>query len=231
MAARRPLSQGSRAAGRGPLRVRLAKFPEPPSPTDLAARVSPAIKTIPAETTLWRVYFRGGKHPMAWNQFRSHGPVAGARFDHHGAQPNQQRRGILYAAVGIPTCLAEVFQATRVIDRHRRDPWLVGFRTASPLELLDLTGNWPTRAGASMSINSGPRPRAQRWARAIYAAYPAIHGILYASSMNANQPALALFERAASALPPFPRSNRALAEQPLLILLANAAARFDYAFV
>ena len=196
MAACWPLAKGSRAAGRRPLSVRLAKFPEPPPPTDLAAKVAPDVKTIPAGTTLWRVYFRGGRHPMAWNQFRSDGPVPGGRFDHHGGQPNSQGRAILYAALEGPTCLAEVFQAARVINRYRRDPWMVAFRTMSALDLLDLTGSWPTRAGGSMAINSGPRSRAQRWACAIYQAYPAIHGILYPSSMDANRPALALFERA-----------------------------------
>lgn len=209
----------------------MAKFPEPPSPIELASQITPDIKTIPAGTTLWRVYFRGGRHPVAWNQFRSHGPLPSGRFDHHGEHPNDPGRAILYAAVEGPTCFAEAFQATRVIDRRRRDPWIVAFATASPLDLLDLTGTWPTRAGGSMAINTGPRPRAQRWARAIYLAYPATHGILYPSSMNANRPALALFERALAAIPLHPRSNRALAEQPLLIPLANAAARFGYTVV
>jgi len=231
MAACWPLANGSRAAGRRPLSVRLAKLPEPPPPTDLAARVTAEIKTIPAGTTLWRVYFRGGSHPMAWNQFRSHGPMPSGRFDHHGGQPNDPRRAILYAAVEGPTCFAEVFQVARVINRHRRDPWMAGFCTTAALDLLDLTGNWPTRAGGSMAINTGPRPRAQRWARAIHAAYPAIHGILYPSSMDANRPALALFERALSAIPTHPRFNRALAELPLLIPISNAAARFGYAVV
>jgi hypothetical protein len=79
-----------------------------------------------------------------------------------------------------------------------------------------------------MAINTGPRPRAQRWARAIYAAYPTLHGIYYASSMDANQPALALFERARLALPSHPVFHRALADPPMLTLVANAAARFDY---
>lgn len=206
----------------------MAKFPEPPPPTELASQIAPDVTTIAAGTTLWRVYFRGGAHPMAWNQFRSHGPLPNGRFDHHAGRPGDPGRAILYAAIEGPTCLAEVFQATRVIDRRRRDPWIVAFATASPLQLLDLTGTWPTRAGVSMAINTGPRPRAQRWARAIYAAWPAVHGILYPSSMDANRPALALFERALSVIPPSPRSNRALADPPLLIPLANAAARFGY---
>jgi hypothetical protein len=209
----------------------LAKFPEPPSPVDLAARVPPDVKTIPAGTELWRIYFRGGKHAMAWNQFRSHGPVAGGRFDHHNPPPGSRDRAILYAAVEGPTCLAEVFQDTRVVDRQRNDPWLVAFRIETPLDLLDLTGTWPTQAGASMAINSGPRLRAQRWARTIYAAYPALHGLFYPSSMDANRPAIALFERAVPMMPRHPRFNRALAEPPLLIPIANAAARFGYRVV
>lgn len=82
-----------------------------------------------------------------------------------------------------------------------------------------------------MAINSGPRPRARRWARAIYDAYPALHGIHYPSSMDGNRPALALFERALRAMPKQPRLNRALAEPPLLIPIANAAARFGYRVV
>jgi hypothetical protein len=168
---------------------------------------------------------------MAWNQFRSHGPVPSGRFDHHAGQPDDPSRAILYAALAGHTCLAEVFQEARVIDRHRNAHWLVGFCTTGALDLLDLTGNWPTRAGGSMAINTGPRPRAQRWARAFHAAYPAIHGILYPSSMDANRPALALFERAAFAMPTHPIFNRALAEPPLLIPISNAAARFGYAVV
>jgi hypothetical protein len=49
--------------------------------------------------------------------------------------------------------------------------------------------------------------------------------------MDANRPALALFERALSAIPTHPRFNRALAELPLLIPISNAAARFGYAVV
>lgn len=209
----------------------MAKFPEPPPPADLAARTGPEVKTVPDGTLLWRAYFRGGTHPKTWNQFRSYGPVSSGRFDHHNPPPHRQRRAILYAAIEGPTCIAEIFQDTRVVDRHRNEPWLAAFETEGALALLDLTGNWPTRAHASMAINSGPRPRAQRWARSIYDAYPAIDGIEYPSSMDGNRPAVALFERALPAMPKHPRFNRALAEPPLLIPIANAAARFGYRVV
>jgi hypothetical protein len=209
----------------------LAKFPEPPLPDDLAARVAPEVRKVSSGSVLWRLYFRAGPHATTWSQFRSYGPVSSGRFDHHSPPPHRQERATLYAAAEGPTCLAEVFQDARVIDRRRNEPWLVAFLTDGGLDLLDLTGVWPTRAGASMAINSGPRPRAQRWARVIYAAYPTIHGIYYPSSMDGNRPAVALFERALFAMPKHPRLHRALAEAPLLIPIANAAARFGYRVV
>ncbi len=231
MAARGPPAQGDRATRRRALSDRLAKFPEPPSPAELAAHVSPAVRNVPSGNLLWRVYFRAGQHPTTWNRFRSYGPVSSGRFDHHDPPPHLQERAILYAAAEGPTGLAEVFQDTRVIDRHRNDPWLVAFEIDAALDLLDLTGPWPTRAGASMAISSGPRPRAQRWAHAIYRAYPVLHGIYYPSSMDGNRSAVALFERALPAMPKQPRFNRALAEPPLLIPIASAAARFGYRVV
>ena len=140
-------------------------------------------------------------------------------------------RGVLYAATGehaFPTCLAEVFQTGRTIDRAARGPVLVYFRTTGPLELLDLTDTFATRIGASMAINSGPRPRARRWARAFHEAYPSVHGIRYPSSMHGNAPALALFERAASALPDDPSLLRALGDARLVRVVRAAAASIGY---
>jgi hypothetical protein len=205
----------------------MPKFPEPPA----GGLTLPAItKTIPAGAITWRIYFAGGSHPSTWNGFRFFGPLH-ARFDHHVPPPDLQTRGILYAADGATTCLAEVFQATRVVDRSTRSPWLVAFRLARDVELLDLTGVWPTKAGASMAINTGPRPRARRWSAAIYAAYAHVDGLFYASSMHANRPAFALYERAQSTMPATPVFHRPLADPSLLNRLAAAATRLGYGIV
>ena len=204
----------------------MPKFPEPPA--DLAARLPPRLRRLPAGTELWRVYFRGGRHPGVWNGWRAFGPVAGARFDHHEPPPRPQARAILYAAADGVTCLAEVFQAARLIDATAHQPWLVGFALAAELTLLDLTGTWPTAAGASMAINSGPRPRARRWSRAIYAAYPAVQGLWYPSSMHANRPSAALYERARPAIAAAPFFHRALDDPLLTDLLAWAAEALGY---
>ena len=213
----------------------MAKFPDPPT-VEALREIAPEILRLPAGTMLTRIYFAGGPHPGDWNAFRHFGPTA-SRFDHHLPGPEGeahgfvQERGILYAATGdraFPTCLAEVFQTARTIDRAARDPVLVYFRTRSELELLDLSGTFATRIGASMAINSGPRPRARRWARVLHEAYPSIHGIHYPSSMHGNAPALALFERAAGALPDDPALLRALADPRLLRVVRATAASIGY---
>jgi hypothetical protein len=204
----------------------MPKFPEPPASLTLAALTG----TLRAETRLWRVYFAGGAHPTAWDGFRFFGPTP-SRFDHHDPPPRAQPRGVIYAAREPTTCIAEVFQATRVIDRASRSPWLVAFDLKKEVVLLDLTGPWPTAAGASMAINTGQRPRARRWSRAIYAAYAAVEGLLYASSMHANRPAVTLYERAQPALPAAPVFHRALSDPALLHRLSAAAARLGYRIV
>lgn len=208
----------------------MAKFPHPPA-VERLADIPPDIRILPAGSLVWRVYFRAGRHPTLWNRFRYFGPGA-ARFDHHlrgpAGEPRAQARGIVYAAFHGLTCLAEVFQTSRIIDRRAGEPWLVGFTTARPLSLLDLTGLWPTRAGASMAINSGPRPRAQAWSRQAYSAYAKVEGLHYASSLHANRPALAIYERGADALPRNPDFHRALADPVLDAVLSNAARDLGY---
>lgn len=205
----------------------MAKLPAPPA----GGLAIPAITaTLTAGTRLCRIYATGGPYPATWNGFRFFGPTH-ARFDHHDDPPQVQAKGVLYAARGAVTCIAEVFQATRVIDRGRNAPWLVSFEIQRDVVLLDLTGVWPTRAGASMAINSGQRPRARQWSRAIHAAYHGVDGLLYASSMHANQPAVALYERAQNALPAVPVFNRALADPALRRRLSQAATQVGYRLV
>lgn len=202
----------------------MPKFPEPPP---ALASVKPVVKTLAAGTLLWRIYFQGGPFPGAWGAFRTFGPT-GSRFDHQPPPPAVHTRGILYAAAHGPTCFAEVFQDTRVIDRTFRAPALVGFELTRPVALLDLTGTWPTTAGASMAINTGPRSRSRRWSQAIYAAYPRLEGLYYCSSMDANQPAVALYERAQGAMPKTPTFHRMLADPLVSALVSRAALRFNY---
>jgi len=210
----------------------LAKLPNPPA--DLA-RIPPDLIRLPAGTELWRLYKRGGRHPVMWNTFRTFGPLQTARFDHHlpdehGA-PRLQDRGIFYAAVEIATCLAEVFQDTRTIDRESEAATLVGFELRLAVDLLNLMGTWPTRAGASMVLSSGPRSRSRLWSQAIYEAYPGVQGLYYPSSMHANRPAIAFYERAAPALAPVPVVHRPLSDPAFLADLDRSARHLGYRLV
>jgi len=185
---------------------------------------------MPRRTELWRIYCRGGKYPTAWNAFRTYGPN-NARFDHHDPPPQVQLRGIFYAAEQVLTCFAEVFQDERTIDRSRQEPWLVGFRTRTPLTLLDLRGIWPTRAGASQEINTGDRAQARQWSRAFYEAYPNIQGIYYPSKMHGGAMSIALFERARLACPSRPQLDLPLVAAVLDRRIENAAADLRYEVV
>jgi len=151
------------------------------------------------------------------------------RFDHHSIPARLQDRAILYGGLRVYTCFAEAFQDTRTIERSRNSPWLAGFELARNVPLLDLTGTWPTKAGASMAINSGRRDRARGWSQRVYEDYPTIEGLYYPSSMDANQPSVALYERAQDALPSRPVFDRALADPALNGAVVKAALLFNYA--
>ena len=187
-------------------------------------------KVVPAGMTFFRVYFRGSRHPVTWRTFRTYGPTD-ARFDHHLRPPREQERGVLYLAVHPRTALAEVFQRRRTINTRRIDPWLVGFHTTEPIRLLDLTGLWPTRAGASIALSTGPHARTRPWSRAPYDAYPDLHGLWYGSSMDGMRSCAALFERAQQAIPPTPAFHRALADISLRALLEQWATELNYRLI
>jgi hypothetical protein len=210
----------------------VAKFPNSPG-AEALSKLAPALHTLAAGTALARVYYSRGPYPQSWNQLRHFGPL-NSRWDHHvpdhGGGPYAQQRGIYYAAADAKTCLAEVFQETRRIDRVFQAPWLVVFETRSPVALLDLTGDFATRMGASMAIHSGHRGRARAWARDLYEAFPKAEGILYAASMAGGAPAMALNERCGNAFfPVHPLLHRALADDALLDPLTHAAGAVGYA--
>ncbi len=211
----------------------MATFPNPPGVAELT-RLTPATRTFAPGSRLARVYYSRSRNPLRWDEFRHFGPL-NSRWDHHLCDldnlPIMQDRSIYYAATDAQTCLAEFFQEGRRINRAAQAPWLVVFELSQPLTLLDLTGDSVTRMGASMAIHSGPRARARQWARELYDAFPALHGVLYASSMNGSAPALALNDRAEKrgVFSPHPLFHRALADDVLLDVLKYAASSLGYA--
>lgn len=201
----------------------------PPPPRELPKLRHRDVATLAPGTRCWRVYRAGGPHPGTWRDFRHHGPAATARFDHHEPPAHDDpARGITYLALDIVGALAEAFQGTRLIDRRRQSPWLVGFDLLVEVPLLDLTRLWPTRAGASQAIATGRRTTAQSWSRAIYRQYAEVDGLLYRSAMAGGSVNVALYERAEPALPPQPAIHLSLAHPGLALPLARAASKLGY---
>lgn len=186
-------------------------------------------------TLLHRIYRRGGDHPAQWRGFRHYGPTS-ARFDHHhpddAERSQEQTRGILYLAVDISTALAEVFQERRTVDRFLQRPWLVSFKLANDLSLLDLTGTFCVRAGGSMKLVSGPAIYSQNWSRALYERYGGIHGLYYPSSLT-NRPVIALYERAldVNPFPDRPRFHDELSSPMLIEPIRHACRKIGYEFL
>lgn len=135
---------------------------------------------------------------------------------------------MLYCAPQVDTCAAEVFQATRRIDRTRNAPAPAIFALHMPVTLLDLRGTFATRIGACTAIHSGPRSRARAWARQLYEAYPDVQGFQYGSSMSGHTPAIVFNERAQGAMPKEPQFHRALNDDMLVDVLQGIALRLSY---
>jgi hypothetical protein len=175
-----------------------------------------------------------GRHPQQWQAFRRTGPLPHARFDAHppgprGRPTDAPDHGVLYFGLSVRTAVAEVFQDTSIVDRLTRKPFLVVARPTRTLRLLDLIGLWPTRAGASQEISSGPRERTQEWARAIRHAYPDLDGLWYRSSMDSGNPAVCLWDPpAGTALPVTPDALVPLDHPGLDVPLARICQDLNY---
>lgn len=87
-------------------------------------------------------------------------------------------------------------------------------RPERTLRLLDLTGTWPLRNGASYSINMGRRDRCRAWARLIHATRPDLDGLWHHSTMT-GKPLVTLFTPGADTFPPSPLLSVPLADPGL----------------
>ncbi|MCY4129289.1 MAG: RES family NAD+ phosphorylase [Gammaproteobacteria bacterium] len=196
------------------------------------SELTPAILTLPRESTCFRIHYASGTFPTRWNELRYFGPVD-ARFDHHklddDGQPLLQDRGIIYSALDIPTCIAEVFQHVRFVDPSHAKPYLVSFKLGRPIRLLDLTDTFPVRAGGSAKVTNGPRSYSRDWSCAFYETFDEIEGLYYFSTMT-NRPSIALYDRVLddSPIPAIPDFHRALDDPIVLDLLHEACVDIGY---
>jgi hypothetical protein len=153
----------------------------------------------PAGVPFVRIYHEHPHHDGL--QPRTFGPLH--RFDPHVRDRRQQPRedphgrGVLYLARDLRTALAEAFSGQTpevAICPHARAGWVA---PATPLRLLELTGDGAMAIGAVGTIATGaePRRRTQRWARRIYEQYAHLDGIHYRGAHQGGE-AVALWDRA-----------------------------------
>ncbi|HET9877041.1 MAG TPA: RES family NAD+ phosphorylase [Mycobacterium sp.] len=172
---------------------------------------------------LWRVHRTRGEHVLAWNALRTYGPLPSMRWDPHpGSAPTSHIEGVLYAAADVATTLAEVYQATRIIDTRAGGPRLTAWDPVRPLRLLDLSGTWLIRNHASAALLAGPRSTCRRWACAIHTTWPHLDGLVAPSTMT-GRPTVVLWTPAADSIPDTPSFSRELAH-PLVWSIAQAGA-------
>ena len=203
------------------------KVPLPPVDLEFPAE---HLRVLPVNAVLWRVHRTSGDHVVPWNQLRYWGPATAMRFDPHEPPPRVQDRGVCYAALSVPTALAEVYQRTRVINTRRGTPYLTAWSPARALTLLDFSGSWPIQSGASYAINTGRRDHCRAWARAIHAARPDLDGLWHHSSMTGGDTAT-LFTHATDTFPDRPVLSLPLDHPGLRGHLLAAAAQIAYRVV
>jgi hypothetical protein len=206
--------------------LKVAKFPWP-DPAKIAS-AGAAVSTV--DRPLWRLHTPTGDYPLRWNELRSHGPLASARFDPW--QPPAGDRdadpvttGVGYFAFDLPACLCEPFQTRRVVDRGG-GVQLTAFEPTRPLHLLDLRGGWPIAIGASHLINSGPKDRCRAWARAIRSVHPGHDGLIYTGM--AGRSCVALYAPPGNVFPALPAFTKPLADPGLDPYIASAAEQIGY---
>ena len=195
------------------------KLGRPPGPDELHDEAEDWA-SLPVSSVLWRLHRTAGEHLVAWDRLRHWGPSA-ACFDPHKPPPSEQEAGVSYASFDVPTCLAEAYQVRRVVNTAFEVPYLTAWSPRRRLRLLDLTGLWPVRNGASHAINTGRHDLCREWARAIYKRWPGIDGVYYSSAMT-GRPCVALWTAASDSFPDRPSFSHALAAPLIRDLLQEA---------
>lgn len=177
---------------------------------------------------VWRIHRTQGRHVVAWNGFRTYGPVSSARYDPHpkpaGIQPGF---GVSYAASELATPVAEVFQTSRRINTIAGGPYATAWTPTRPLELLDLTGDWALANGAAHALAAAARPVCRTWSQAIRTTWPDLDG-LWAPSTMTGAPMVVLYEPAATAMPDRPAFSQPLAAPVVWSVLDAIAGDIGY---
>jgi RES domain len=210
-------------------------LPDPPRPHTLRSLGIEADETrvIEVDEVWWRVHRTEGAFVLAWNAFRTYGPLL--RFDPHALpRGDDPAHGVWYGASTPDAALGEAFQVDRTIDRVLESPYLTGLSFIRPLTVLDLAadsqGAWVRRVGGTFAISTAAHAVTQHWAWNIVEAFPDLDG-LRCNSRLAGGLCLALFLPAVTAMPARPKLSLPLTHPDLASRIAGAAKRLGYSVV
>jgi RES domain len=175
---------------------------------------------------LWRIHRTIGVHRSRWDQLRAWGPVD-SRWDPHPPPPGDQPdAAVLYASTDVPTAFGEVFQHRRAITLTDQLN-LAGWIPVRPLRLLDLTGTWPVRNGASASLHAAPKATCRRWAQVIRSTWPDIDGLWVPSTITLRN-MVVLFAPGADSFPSGPSLSRPINHPGLAALVVESAQQLGW---
>lgn len=170
----------------------------PLPPEDLAARIMPVRRLDLAVTVMWRIH-RSIFDPIHYNRRSTGGSPY--RFD----APNDEF-GVLYASPSFAGCMAEAVLRDRfqgqslplLLDEEeltQRSISDLGTTLGRPLQLADLTQPVFQLGMDNRVLSTADYRGPNLWSRAIHDAFPGLDGI-YFTSRFANEPSVAIFDRA-----------------------------------
>jgi hypothetical protein len=129
-----------------------------------------------------------------------HDPVFFGRTGRNRFDDPEGEYGVLYAAEDAFGAFLETFgrrPGRNVVSREKLAARpLAGIEADRPLRLVDLTGPGLARIGATGSISTDAREKAQAWSRALYGHPSAPEGIRYRLRHDPSRIGVAIFERA-----------------------------------
>jgi hypothetical protein len=145
------------------------------------------------------------------------------RWEPHPEPLGEHHEGVLYSATELGTALAEVFQATRLVDTISGLPHATAWQPTRPLRLLNLTKGWALRNGAASALGAAPRSTCRAWARTIATTWPELDGLWVTSTMTGHH-SVVLWNPAGDSFPAAPEFSRPLADPTLRAIVSRIAA-------
>lgn len=178
------------------------------------------------QPVLWRIHRTVGDHVLPWSALRHWGPNSTMRFDPHPPPATDHPDvGVTYTALDIATAVTETFQQQRIIDTASGRPKATAWRPTRPLRLLNLTGDWALRNGASHSLASGPRATCRAWARTIAAKWTDLDG-LWSQSTLTGRTNVTLWTPATDTFPTVPEFSEYVEAAPMWAILREITKRY-----